>query len=522
MAEEFVLETCLICGWTGCDTKHSCDEKTLEFIRKAREIHGWLPDYSKVEYIRETKPVVIIEGDEEFEMTPDECLNGTRCIVCEGVFERDGEDDRCLECRSKKRRYDLDFLRSFCRVKKLELVGEYEKVKRETRIRGKCLWCGEEFEKAFRCMIERGGSLCEPCQKKHRTFKTGKTNIRKYGVPHQMYSESIKGKIKQTNLKKYGVENPFQSESIKKKIKQTNLKKYGVENPSSLEEIKERMRQTNMERRGVNYPQQSEDVKERGKETCLLKYGVEYCLQSEEVREKSKETCLVKYGVKYATQSEKVKEKAKVTNLERYGTENAMQSEQVKEKARVTNLERYGVEYSTQSEQVKEKVRVTNLERYQVVCTLHSKEGREKTKKTNLARYGFPNAMQNPQILEKAQKSAYSLKPYTLPSDDIIYLQGYEHFALDDLLEEGYSEYDIVTGCQNVPKIAYKDEDGKDHIHFPDIFIPPENLCIEVKSAWTFEVKEDSVLLKQESAKRQGFAYQIWVYDAKGEKSVVE
>ena len=43
-------------------------------------------------------------------------------------------------------------------------------------------------------------------------------------------------------------------------------------------------------------------------------------------------------------------------------------------------------------------------------------------------------------------------------------------------------------------------------------------MIIEVKSTWTFEKKEDNVLLKQTFAKQEGYQYEIWVYNAKGTK----
>jgi hypothetical protein len=75
---------------------------------------------------------------------------------------------------------------------------------------------------------------------------------------------------------------------------------------------------------------------------------------------------------------------------------------------------------------------------------------------------------------------------------------------------------DIVVGAKNVPTIWYDDDDGKKHRHYVDIFIPPQNRCIEVKSNWTAEKKKDNIFLKQNAAKNLGYKYEIWVYDSKG------
>jgi hypothetical protein len=115
--------------------------------------------------------------------------------------------------------------------------------------------------------------------------------------------------------------------------------------------------------------------------------------------------------------------------------------------------------------------------------------------------------------------NAYKLKEYILPSGNIIKCQGYEHFALDELFQNyNINENDIITGCKNVPTIWYNDESGKKHRHYVDIFILSQNKCIEVKSTWTAEKKKDCIFLKQEAAKKMGYTYEIWIYNADGKK----
>jgi hypothetical protein len=126
---------------------------------------------------------------------------------------------------------------------------------------------------------------------------------------------------------------------------------------------------------------------------------------------------------------------------------------------------------------------------------------------------------QNTEIAEKQSKNAYKSKDYIFPSGRIERIQGYEHFALDELLQkENINEDDIITGCKNVPTIWYNDENGKKHRHFVDVYIPLQNRCIEVKSTWTFEKQKKIVFLKQNAAKQLGYLYEIWVYDNKGKK----
>jgi hypothetical protein len=129
--------------------------------------------------------------------------------------------------------------------------------------------------------------------------------------------------------------------------------------------------------------------------------------------------------------------------------------------------------------------------------------------------------MKNPEYLENMLKKSHKFKNYILPSKKIIKYQGYENIALDELIiNDKINESDIITGCINVPKILYVDENNKEHIHFVDIFIPSQNRCIEVKSTWTFT--KSCVLLKQKAAKALGYKYEIWVYDKKGNKTCYE
>jgi len=247
-------------------------------------------------------------------------------------------------------------------------------------------------------------------------------------------------------------------------------------------------------------------------------FGCESCAKILKF-ERIKNTMVDKYGVEYAAQSQIFIDKMKETTLERFGVENANQSEQIKEKIRQTNLETYGFEYGLQNKEVKEKRKITNLAKYGVENQLQRKEIREKIRETNLEKYGVEFSMQNPETMEKQIKSSYYLKDYKLPSGDLIKIQGFEHYALDELFKcENINENDIITGCKNVPVVWYNDATDKKHRHYVDIYIPLQNKCIEVKSTWTFKMQKETIFLKQQAAKEVGYLYEIWVYDNKGNK----
>ena len=119
--------------------------------------------------------------------------------------------------------------------------------------------------------------------------------------------------------------------------------------------------------------------------------------------------------------------------------------------------------------------------------------------------------------MEKASKNAYKPKDFLFPSGRIARIQGYEAFALNELLQnENIDEEDIVLGCKNVPVIWYYDDLLKKHRHYVDIYIPSQKRCIEVKSTWTASKKKDNIWLKQKFGKELGYIYEIWIYDAKG------
>jgi hypothetical protein len=125
-------------------------------------------------------------------------------------------------------------------------------------------------------------------------------------------------------------------------------------------------------------------------------------------------------------------------------------------------------------------------------------------------------------IADKASKNAYKKKYYTYPSGKTIECQGYEPFAFADLLKEGLTEEQIINGVKNVPPIPYEDETNKHHVHYPDIYIPNENRLIEVKSTWTAKKKQDNIYLKQQYAVKLGYKYEIWIYDGKGNKTIIK
>ena len=349
------------------------------------------------------------------------------------------------------------------------LLNEYTSVTKNTMIHFRCN-CHNEAEKNCFQLISVSGAFCEKCTRITWTKNTKETNIERYGVECTAQAPVVKEKIIQSNLKNYGVEYVFESKKIREKIKCTLIERYGVDHYTKTEECKDKMKKTNIERYGVDNPATLDEIKEKMKQTCLERYGVEHYSKTAEMKEKTQETVLQRYGVEHYSQSEDWKEKTVKTNMQRYGVSNSNKT----------------------------------------------KETRDKIKATCLARYGVEHPHQCQEIMEKTQKNAKKYKEYTMPSGMIRKVQGYEPFALDELIKK-YQEDNIITDRKEIPRITYMINDKKKY-YFPDIFIRSINTIIEVKSTWTYKSKVDNIREKENATKMAGYAYEIWVFDGKGNK----
>jgi hypothetical protein len=255
--------------------------------------------------------------------------------------------------------------------------------------------------------------------------------------------------------------------------------------------------ETNMLKYGCAVASQNKKVIEQFKKTCLEKYGVENPAQHKSVRDKMKETMLQTYGVEYALQKDDFKDKFKETLNERYGVTVPYHSKIIRDRGAETCKEIYGVENPFQNEQVKEKII-----------------------QTNLAKYGVEHPSQNNEIMLKTQANAKKYKKYTMPSGEIRNVQGYEPYALTELLKV-YSEEQIKTDRKDIPRIKYLCGE-KEKYYFPDMYIPENKMIIEVKSVWTYKCKSDNIILKKEATEKLGYGYDIWIFDGNGKRVLPE
>ena len=368
-------------------------------------------------------------------------------------------------------------------------------ITRQSRVIGKCQTeqCKNEFECSLRKLHEDSAFACHVC-----AMLLGKQ------------------KARMKCMQKFGVQHPLQRAEIREQIRQTCTKKYGVENPSQIAEVKEKKKKTCLQTNGVEYALQSAEIKEKKKQTMLQMYGVEHATQSTEIKEKKKQTMLQRYGVEHASQSTEIKEKTRQTCFANHGVDCSFQSADIREKGKQTIRQKYGVENPSQSAALQIKKKQTFMARYGVEHSMQSPAIREKSKETSMKNYGVEYPMHNHEYAEKVSKNSFHTKKYTLPSGNVINVQGYESYALDYLLHtENVHEDDIVTSRKEVPECWYH-KDGKNHRYYVDIYIPTQNRCIEVKSTWTYAKKgKDHVYAKLNALKHDGFNVELWVYNDK-------
>jgi len=193
---------------------------------------------------------------------------------------------------------------------------------------------------------------------------------------------------------------------------------------------------------------------------------------------------------------------------EKYGFDNSLQVPHIRDKVKETMKTLYGYEHALQVDAFRTTFKNTMIENHGVEYSSQSPILREKTKKTWIKNYGVEHIMQNADLHEKQQKHRW--KDYIMPSGKTVKIQGYEHFALDELLKT-YSEDEIIISRKDMPEFWYE-FDGKKRRYFPDIFIQKDNLVLEVKSSYTLNLDLEKNLAKQQSVISSGYNFEFKIY----------
>jgi hypothetical protein len=171
------------------------------------------------------------------------------------------------------------------------------------------------------------------------------------------------------------------------------------------------------------------------------------------------------------------------------------------------NLQRIGYEHVSQNPEFKNNIIQNNLIKYGKEHYFQTIEFKQKNHDTFIEKYNCSNAMHVPEFFEKCNR--YRIKQMSMPSGKIINYQGYEHIAINELLQI-YEEDNIIVSRDNVPNIYYY-FNGKKKKYYPDIFIPSENLIIEVKSEYTYKKYFEINELKREAVLKLNYNFNYWI-----------
>ena len=290
--------------------------------------------------------------------------------------------------------------------------------------------------------------------------------------------------------------------------------------PSARTAARTKQKATTKERLGVENHQQSPQFLESYKSTCRERYGVEFAPQAASVKAKREATNLERYGNRGAMSPEVLARKL-ATVQSRYGVDNVFQDPAVQAKGRASLLRRFGAAHHMHLPAYRELARrnytetdparrATCLGRYGVPTYAETAELEEKRQATYFRKYGVRHYRQHGPTFRKILKGMFGFKEVTLPSGRVVKLQGYEPAAVLALLgtyPESALEFDAI------PSVPYQDETGATRVYHPDLYVPQDNLIIEVKSWWTLRENYEINRLKQQAALAAGYRFQFWVKD---------
>ena len=167
----------------------------------------------------------------------------------------------------------------------------------------------------------------------------------------------------------------------------------------------------------------------------------------------------------------------------------------------------------TSSENI-QRTKATNLLRYGNEIAARSNDIRLKTSLTVQKMWNNRTDDEKLKVFKKSIKSRFRLKEYKLPSGKLLEVMGNEHRALDELLID-YAESHIIAGNELNISISYIKPNGRPAKYYPDIYIPKDNLIIEVKSKWTYSGKPEWLetnLLKQQATIVAGYNFKFLIY----------
>ena len=201
----------------------------------------------------------------------------------------------------------------------------------------------------------------------------------------------------------------------------------------------------------------------------------------------------------------------KKTNLERYGVSCPLQNELVNKKTKKTIFDKYGVDNISKVDFIRldrSNLMKQNTFKYNLIIKNKFKTNnissllhiKEKKKITTMKNWGVENPSQNPYIFEKSQKSGKKIKLHEI---GLYYRGTYEKDFLDYCLLNN-----IIV--EKGPTIKYLFKNKFKYYH-SDFFIRNQNLIIEIKSSYYYNLYESMNIAKKEESIKQGYKYLILI-----------
>lgn len=310
--------------------------------------------------------------------------------------------------------------------------------------------------------------LCPICNKTPLLF-TGKHRYNKICTNKQCRIEYL-NKNKNVEIEKERVE----------KIKKTWKNK----SKEDIIKIQEKIQSTILEKYGEKFYAKTDVFKE----FMLKNYGYVSPFELPETHEKSKNTLMERYSVNQNFKIESVIKKREQTFMDKYGFNIPTKNDDIKSKIKLTNNKKYGFNSPMQNSDILNKSKETLMQNYSVTTPLNNDVILKRFKETMTKKYGVEYWIQNSDNFNNF-KIKYNYKQYNL-NGKIIKIQGYEDYALENIILKKYSVDDIFYNTKDIIELIGKIDyyyNGSIHYYYPDFYIKSLNLIIEVKSDYTYK-----------------------------------
>ena len=228
---------------------------TAEFIAKAKLMHGDTYDYSKTNYVNQKTDVIIIcKKHGEFKQRPNNHYVGAGCPYCSGNAK--SNDMQFVDKAKAIHGDTYDYSEVEYKNNRTHVVIICKKHGRFLQTPWKhlsgqgCPKCAnDKMKETNMCLY----GVEYPLQSKKIHDKMESTNIDRYGVKNVGQSQIIQKRMKKTNMQKYGTEYAVASDVVKEKIKQSMLTNYGVQSPFESEIIRKKAKQKIVETYGTEH-----------------------------------------------------------------------------------------------------------------------------------------------------------------------------------------------------------------------------------------------------------------------------